>query len=464
MSGGPDMTWRALMTEVRQLGRLGGPVLISQLAYMAAAAADSVMAGRLGVLSLAAVGLGAALWVPVTTFIGGVLYVLLPRVAGHQAARRDGRAGKEAIQAAWLGAALGLIGAALLLVAAPRAFPLLSLSPDLAVTTMAYLTPLAVGLPFVGVWMAMRYFCDGHGDTKPAMITAIGVAAVNILLNLVLMFEAPFGAGTGFGLGVAGTGVATAISMVCGAVALTAWSGGAARYRPAWRGAGIPVPATAAVWDMLRKGLPIGLGLLVEYSIMTTIAVLVGREGPSALAAHQIAFNISVTLFMVPVAISIAISIRVGAALGRGDAAGERRALMAGCFLATILAAVAALAILGAADQVVALYSGAPVVAALAAALLVPAAAFQVVDALQVAIAGALRGRGDVTVPLLMMFGAYWLVGIPLGWSLSARFGVLGWWYALVAAITVVAVLFGVRAAAVTSGPHASSEPSAPGP
>lgn len=447
MTGCPSMTPRSLWAEARQLVRLAGPILVGQLAFVATAAADSVMAGWLGVLPLAAVGLGAALWVPVTTFIGGVLYVLLPRVAGHQAAGRDGQAGREAVHGAWLGAALGGLGAVLLVAVARWGFSWLGLAPDLAAATARYLVPLAVGLPFAGIWTAARYFCDGHGDTRPAMFTALGVAAADMLLNLVLMFEAPLGAGSGLGLGVAGTGLATAISMACGAGALGAWATLADRYRTARRGARVCLPRGAALLEMLGKGVPIGLGLLVEYSIMLVIAVLVGRMGPSALAAHQIAFNISVTLFMVPVSISIAISIRVGAALGRGDAEADRHALVAGCVLATAVAALAAAGMLAAADRVAGLYSGARDVTILAAALLVPAAMFQVLDALQVAIVGALRGRGDVTVPLVMMLGAYWLVGLPAGWMLSAGLGVLGWWYGLVAAIATVTVLFGGRIA-----------------
>jgi MATE family multidrug resistance protein len=56
----------------------------------------------------------------------------------------------------------------------------------------------------------------------------------------------------------------------------------------------------------------------------------------------------------------------------------------------------------------------------------------QVSDAMQVSSGGALRGLGDVKVPVWVAFVAYWIIAIPVGWlRLSAGMGVAGMWWGL---------------------------------
>ncbi|WP_372013561.1 MATE family efflux transporter [Tistrella mobilis] len=434
-----------LVAETGVLARLAAPIVVAQLAYMATGATDSIMAGRLGTGALAAVGLGAAIWVPVTTFIGGALYVLLPLIAGHAAAGRDGAGGRDAVQAAWGGIAIGLIGALFLAFGMPQLLPHMGVDPALIDPTAAYLAAVAPGVPLVGLSMAARYFCDGHSDTRPAMVTAIFIALLNVPLNLVLMFDDAFGPGTGAGLGVVGAGISSAICMATGALILTMRALTAGRYAPARRGP-VPLrPDLRAMLGLLRQGLPIGLAFLVEYSMMSTVAVLIGGIGAVALAAHQIAFNVTVVLFMIPVSVSIGVSIRVGGAIGAADPAAARRALAAGLALGCGLAMVTAVLVVLFAPEIAGIYAADDAVVALAVRLLLLAAAFQVIDALQVVLGGALRGRGDVNLPLLMMLGAYWLVGMPVGWQMGATEGAAGWWYGILAGITTIAGLFAWR-------------------
>ena len=51
---------------------------------------------------------------------------------------------------------------------------------------------------------------------------------------------------------------------------------------------------------------------------------------------------------------------------------------------------------------------------------------------MQVSSGGALRGLGDVKVPVWVAFVAYWIIAIPVGWlRLSAGMGVAGMWWGL---------------------------------
>lgn len=76
-----------------------------------------------------------------------------------------------------------------------------------------------------------------------------------------------------------------------------------------------------------------------------------------------------------------------------------------------------------------------------AAPLLVIAALFQLWDGLQVVCAGALRGLQDVKIPSLLIFIAYWIIGLPMGYVLGFKlnWGPGGIWIGLLIGLFVTA-------------------------
>src|SRR6202008_1033467 len=83
-------------------------------------------------------------------------------------------------------------------------------------------------------------------------------------------------------------------------------------------------------WGLMRQlvviGAPIAVAFLLEYGLFSAAALLMGRLSTTALAAHQIALQITAILFMVPFGISMAATVRVGHAVGRNDASAVKRA------------------------------------------------------------------------------------------------------------------------------------------
>jgi MATE family multidrug resistance protein len=71
------------------------------------------------------------------------------------------------------------------------------------------------------------------------------------------------------------------------------------------------------------------------------------------------------------------------------------------------------------------------------------AALFQVVDGIQVASAGALRGLRDTRAPMVISLVAYWAIGMTIGTGLAFPVGLggRGLWIGLVAGLGVAAVL-----------------------
>lgn len=69
---------------VRELVRLGWPVLIAQMAVMANSVIDTIMAGRYGTLDPAAVGIGSSIYFSVFVALMGVVLALTPTRSGLQ--------------------------------------------------------------------------------------------------------------------------------------------------------------------------------------------------------------------------------------------------------------------------------------------------------------------------------------------------------------------------------------------
>jgi MATE family multidrug resistance protein len=82
-----------------------------------------------------------------------------------------------------------------------------------------------------------------------------------------------------------------------------------------------------------------------------------------------------------------------------------------------------------------------------AAQLLIIAGFFQLFDGTQVVGLGILRGIGDVNVPTVITFIAYWIIGIPLAYVLGIvlKLGVNGIWYGLTFGLLTASILLFFR-------------------
>jgi hypothetical protein len=100
---------RTLAAKIYVLAR---PVLVSQLAVMAYAVIDTIMAGRHGTDDLAAVGIEASIYFSLFVGLTGVLLAVTPTIAHLYGARRDAEIGEQVRQAMWLAAFLAAISIA----------------------------------------------------------------------------------------------------------------------------------------------------------------------------------------------------------------------------------------------------------------------------------------------------------------------------------------------------------------
>jgi multidrug resistance protein, MATE family len=220
-----------------------------------------------------------------------------------------------------------------------------------------------------------------------------------------------------------------------------------ARYRGlGWQHARL-APDFAVIAGLLRVGAPMGFSVMMEAGLFAAAGLSVGRFGDATVAGHQIALSLSAVTFMVPLGLAMAITVRVGNAVGRGDAAGVRRAGLAGIALTLVSQSVSCALMLGLPGPIASIYSSDPAVVAGAVLLMHFAAAFQFSDGIQVASNGALRGLKDARMPMLITGFSYWCVGMPVGWYLAFPLDLRapGMWVGLIAGLSVAAGLLFAR-------------------
>ena len=209
-------------------------------------------------------------------------------------------------------------------------------------------------------------------------------------------------------------------------------------------------------WVLMRRliviGAPISISMLLEYGMFGAAGLLMGLISTSALAAHQIALQITAILFMVPFGISQAATVRVGHAVGRNDPDGVKRAGLVATLLGIALVAALTVAVMAGRFEIAQLFFGEAAAGAseailLTETLLLVGATFFIADGIQTIAAGALRGMNDTRVPLLFAVISYWMIAFVLASALAFRtpLGAVGVWIGLSVGTAVYATLLILR-------------------
>lgn len=197
----------------------------------------------------------------------------------------------------------------------------------------------------------------------------------------------------------------------------------------------------------LRLGVPIALTFLADVTAFTFMALFIARLGPTASAAHQIAANLAVLAFMVPLSLGNATAILVGKALGAGQPGLARHLSRIGIRTGLLLAIPLSLLLWTANGALAALYSPDPAVQTAASRLLTLVGFYHLADALQVTAVNALRGYRESTVPMVIYTVTLWGIGLGGGYVLGLNtgqgtpMGAAGFWIAGAIALAIVGLL-----------------------
>ncbi|HHW91243.1 MAG TPA: MATE family efflux transporter, partial [Firmicutes bacterium] len=372
----------------KRLLMLAWPAILEMVLHMMVGIVDTAMVGRLGPQELAAVGLGSRILFSVVfvfAAMGTGAAALVARAVGAKDWAGTNRIAAQAMVLGFLaGGAIALVG----FTSAGSLFSWLQVEPLVARLGREYLQitmlPAVLILP---LFIANALF-RGAGNTRVPMIIALITNGVNIVGDYVLIF----GKGGFPALGVAGAAVATATAQVLGcllALGILIWGALPLRLHPRdflfWDG--------KLVGRILRLSLPAGLEELVFSLGGMVFTFMVTSLGTVSFAAHQIATSVESLSYMPGHGFAIAAATTVGQNLGANHLDEAEEGGWQGALLALLVMTGIGVLFFSFPRHLASLFApGEAEVIALGAAAIRISALGQPAIAVEMVLAGALRG------------------------------------------------------------------------
>ena len=412
----------SLLDSARRIAPLAWPVFVGQLAVLAFATIDTVLAARYAALDLAALAIGGAAYMTVFVALMGVVQAIGPIAGRLFGAGALAECGQQLHQAIWLACALSVLGCVALLFPQPF-LSLAQAGPEVSAKVRGHLSALAFALPPALMFMAFRTFNIAVSRPKIVMLLQLAALALKVPLTAALVFgytlATPLGDWRVDALGAPGCGTATAIVtwLQFGAACLLLRADPFyARFELGTRLRRID---RASIEALARLGIPMGLSIAIEVSGFTFMAFFISRLGATPVAGHQIAINLVSIMFMMPLAIANASGTLVAQQVGAGAPGSARRLGWHGLQLGVLIAASLGALVYLLREAIVTLYTHDPAVIAAALPLLAWVALFHVADAAQTVAAFVLRAYGIATVPMVIYAVAIWGVGLGGGYAVA---------------------------------------------
>lgn len=427
--------------ELSALAVLGLPMLMAQIAQVGTGFVDTIMAGRAGKEDLAAVALGSSLFVTIYITLMGVMIALNPMIAQAFGAKKIEELGELARQGLWFGLMLGVIGMLLMWLAIAPFQAWLDVSDKTMQITEQYLWFVGLAMPAAMIHRALHAYASSLNRPKVIMWVSWLCFFANIPLNWIFVYG-KFGMPA---LGGAGCGLATAIVFWINAGVLWLYIAKDKYFAPYGLMAKFTLPKLSYFGKIAKLGLPIGLSFFIEVSLFTCIMFLIAKLGGNSedyVAAQQVVMSITSLLYMIPQSLGGAATVRIGQMIGQNRPTTARYIGGVSISSAMALSVLTALFFIFCRLPVAKAYTDDVNVIAISVSLLLFAAAFQLVDAVQCVASYALRGYKVSTMPMIIHIVAFWGFGLLPGYYLAfyQDMGIYGFWTALVISLTVAAI------------------------
>ena len=433
--------------DIKKLIKISLPILLAQIAQNSMGLADTIMAGRVSSTDMAAISVGASIWMPLVLFGQGLLLALPPTISYLNGSGQRHRIAHQVRQGIWL--VLGVsIPLGLLIYFCEIPLQYMQMESKMSDLARDYLHAMLWGLPAYLMLINFRCLNDGIAKTKPAMVITFLGLLLNIPLNYIFIYGK-------FGMpafGAVGCGIATAIVnwAMCLMMMFYSYTNAQERSLKVFSQL-IEMPNPKTLKKLLRLGLPIAIALCCEVALFALTSLMLSPLGSTVVASHQITLNTSSFIFMFPLSIGMATTILVGQALGAGSPQNAKKMSYAALLLGLTVTIITALITIFFRYEIASIFVTDEIVIAMAANLLLFAALYQFSDTIQMVVGGILRGYKDTKVILYITLFSYWVIGVPLGYTLGRtdclvpRIDAKGFWIAFVVSLTFAAILLSLR-------------------
>lgn len=434
------MEWKK---EAGQTIQLALPIIFGELAQMALHLLDTAMIGQISHVQLAASSLVLnVLGIPFVLGIGMTMSIA-QMVSMAQGQHDNKKVSHYFFNGFWLCASFSVL-IALSLFFGKNIILHLNQDPEVARLAVPFLQVMSLSLIPMLLFMALKQFTDGLQHTRTAMVLSVLSLPINVGINWLLIYGH-----WGFPrMEMMGAAYGTLITRCIIFIAL----GWVILRHKLYRKY---IAVRKSQWyfsrqtfaELLRIGVPSGLQIGMEAGAFAVSGIIIGTIGAVEQAAHQITLSCAAFTFMASMGLAQAGSIRVSNAYGAGS---FRRISLIGkstLLVALIYGLFCALLFLSLRNYLPYLFNHEADVVSIAATLFLLGGIFQISDSTQAIGAGLLRGLKDVKVPTMLIFVAYWVLGIPSGYLLAFVFklGAPGVWLGFIIGLTFSSVFLCTR-------------------
>jgi len=397
----------------RALGLLAIPMMLEMAMESIFAVVDIAFVSRLGTDAVAAVGITEAMITILYAVCIGLGMGVTAMVARRIGAKDPVGAARVTGQSIWVGLVISIVIGVLGVRYAGNLLGLMGASAGVIETGSGFVAVLLGGSFTIFYLFMLNAAFRGAGDATVALRSLWIANGINIVLDPCFIF----GLGPFPELGVTGAAVATTIGRGAG-VAYQLWYLLGGRGRLEFGLEHLRLRPSLA-WRMMR----ISGGGIAQFLIATASWVgvmrIVAMFGSSAIAAYTIALRMLEFTFLPAWGLGNAAATLVGQNLGAGrpDRA-EASTWRAARFNALFMAAAGAIMVLFA-PTIASWFSTEPDVLRWGANCLRILGLGMPLYAIGMVVVQAMNGAGDTETPMTLNLVCFWLVQIPLAFSLS---------------------------------------------
>lgn len=424
--------------------QLAVPVVISQLGHTLVHTADSIIVGHFaGTIPLAAVALVNSIFMIVVVVGIGISYGLTPLIAQANGKRQVLECGNLLANSLLINIITGILLYFLVHHGSILVIDNMNQTPEVVEQAKPYLALLSLSIIPLMIFQTFKQFAEGLGFTKQAMMISIWGNVLNVCLGIIFV-KGLFGVTP---MGVSGVGWSTLIDRLVMAMVMAIYVMRSRHFREYLISFSVKAITKIRTAAIMKIGAPVAMQYTFEVSAFSAAALFIGTIGAVEQAAHQIAINLASTTYMMASGISAAATIKTGNNFGKEDFINLRLSAISSYHIVIVFMTAMALLFIGFNEYLPWIYTSDNRVINVAAQLLIIAGFFQLFDGTQVVGLGVLRGIGDVNIPTIITFIAYWVIGLPAGYFLGIHqgLGANGVWYGLTIGLLASAGLLFLR-------------------
>ena len=430
------------MQKIREILRIGLPIMLGQACVIILAFADNIMIGWHSVDELAA-----------SSFVNNVMNLFILTELGFATGMTpmigadNGTGNIKGIGITVKNGLMtnGIIGGISIILLTIIYFCLdhFGQAPELMPYIKPYFAIIGISTLFALGFNVLKQFTDGICRPMISMTLLMIGNLLNIFGNWVLIYGK-----LGFPeMGLTGAGISTLVSRALILLVFVVFIFKSKKMNEYARAIKEALLSRGEMKTVFKMGYPVGIQMALESSTFTFAAVMAGWQGVIQLAAHQVVITISQLFFLMMQGLSFAVSILVSNAFGRKDLGSVREYARKGYFMTLGISATLSALLYCFRYQAAGIFTDSPEVSAMAVSLFFLLFAYQFGDGLQLCFANVLRGIQDVRPIMYAAFVSYYLIAIPSAYVLGFKtsLGIHGIWLGFPIGLTLAGIFFYAR-------------------